>query len=380
MRKPKKNQFDVCLVGHPYAPIGMGEKLRCTFRALQSVNIRPKLADIYKLTPPDTDEISEFAGACVNTPSDINIFHINGDEVESVLAHLSLNKQWEGYNIIFPAWELSRYPMEWAVQLDRFDEIWAQSKYTLHALQKICKKPIYHMPETGDVVLSSFLSRRYFQLPESDYIFLFFFDVRSYLKRKNPYGVINAFRQVLSQRPTAKIRLTLKINGAELAPEVMDELKHSISDIADHVTLLQGLLSDNETKNLVRCCDCFVSLHRSEGFGHGMAEAMSLGKAVVATAYSGNMEYMKEEVSYNVGYNLIDLQEGDYPHYEDQVWAEPNVDDAIRYMTALVDNPNSGRVIGQNARQHMFLNFSYKQIGSQYLNRLESIFENIYND
>ena len=377
MSKTGINNQDICLVGHPYAPIGMGEKLRCTFRAFKSVNISPVLTDIYQLTPPDMDELTEFAGVSSNTPSMINIFHINGDEVENSLTHLSLNTEWPGYNIIYPAWELSRYPREWAEQLDRFDEIWAQSKYTFQALESMCKKPIIHMPETGEIVLSTFLSRRYFRIPESDYIFLFFFDVRSYLKRKNPYGVINAFRQALLLRPVAKIRLVLKVNGAELAPQVMEELRDYMADIAEHITLLDRLLSDNETKNLVRCCDCFVSLHRSEGFGHGMAEAMSLGKPVIATAYSGNMEYMASEVSYNVGYSLIPLQKGDYPHYQDQVWAEPNVDDAIKYMIELIDNPMNGRIIGQKARQHMFINFSYKTIGLQYLQRIEQIYNYI---
>jgi len=366
---------DVCLVGHPFAPIGMGEHVRCTYRALRSIALRPALTDIYNLVPPDTDELTEFSGACSVRPSDINIFHINGNEVEQVLAHLSLRQQWNGYNIIYPLWELARYPEEWAIQLDRFDEIWAPSQFIQEALESVCTQPVVHMPLACEVLLSSFLSRRYFGIPETDYVFLFFFDVRSYATRKNPQAVVEAFRRLLSIRPYARTRLVLKVNGAELAPQIMSQLREDLSDMIHHVTFLDRVMSANEVKNLVRCCDCFVSLHRSEGFGFGIAEAMVLGKPVIATAYSGNMDFMNADVAFNVGYNLIPLAEGDYPHYQDQVWAEPDVAEAAHYMTILVDHPERGRQLGKLAHVHMKRDFSYRVTGLRYRERFENIKE-----
>lgn len=366
---------DVCLVGHPYAPIGMGEHVRCTYRALRSIALRPALTDIYNLIPPDTDELTEFSGACSVGSSDINIFHINGNEVEQVLAHLSHSQSWNGYNIIYPLWELARYPNEWAIQLDRFDEIWAPSQFIQEALKSACTQPVVHMPLACEVLLSSFLSRRYFEIPESEYVFLFFFDVRSYPTRKNPQAVVEAFRRLLSLRPYAKTRLVLKVNGAELAPQIMLQLREDMADIIHHVTFLDRVMSANEVKNLVRCCDCFVSLHRSEGFGFGIAEAMVLGMPVIATAYSGNMEFMNADVAFNVGYNLVPLAEGDYPHYQDQVWAEPDIAEATHYMTTLVDHPERGRQLGKLAYMHMKRNFSYRATGLRYRERLENIKE-----
>lgn len=364
---------DVCLVGHPYAPIGMGEHVRCTYRALRSVALRPTLTDIYKLVPPDTDELTEFSGACTDRPSDINIFHINGDEVEQALAHLSHRQPWNGCNIIYPAWELARYPEEWAVQLDRFDEIWAPSRFIQEALESVCTRPVVHMPLACEVLLSSLLSRRYFGIPESDYVFLFFFDVRSYPKRKNPKGVISAFRHVLTQRPFAKTRLVLKVNGAELDPQSMEQLRHDLSDMINHVTLLHRVLSDNEVKNLVRCCDCFVSLHRSEGYGRGIAEAMYLGKPVIATAYSGNMDFMTSDTSLEVGYQLVPVGDGEYPHWQDQVWASADVDQAAKHMRTLIDDPSFGMELGRRASVHFRTVFGYRASGLRYRQRLEQI-------
>ncbi|WP_199679315.1 glycosyltransferase family 4 protein [Nitrosovibrio sp. Nv6] len=365
----------ICLVGHPYAPTGRGEDVRCTYRALRSAAMKPALRDIYGLIAPDTDELTEFSNACKDTPSDINIFHINGDEVDQSLDHLSYHRKWSGYNIVYPAWELERYPKEWAAQLDRFAEIWAPSRFIQEALESVCTQPVIHMPLACEILLSSFLSRRYFGIPESEYVFLFFFDVRSYSKRKNPQAVVEAFRRLLSLRPFAKTRLVLKINGAELAPQIVSQLRQELSNMIHHVTFLHRVMSDNEVKNLVRCCDCFVSLHRSEGFGRGIAEAMVFGKPVIATAFSGNMEFMNADVAFNVSYNLIPLLDGDYPYYQDQFWAEPNIDEASRYMAELIDDPQRGRDIGRKARLHMLMNFSYRQIGLRYRDRIENILQ-----
>jgi glycosyltransferase involved in cell wall biosynthesis len=365
----------VCLVGHPYAPIGMGEHVRCTYRALRSVALRPTLTDIYRLGSSDTDELNEFSGACTDRPSDINVFHINGDEVEHVLEYLSQRRTWKGYNIIYPLWELAKYPIEWARQLDRFDEIWAPSRFIYNSLRGTCTKPVIHMPLACEIVLTSFLGRRYFGIPESDYTFLFFYDLRSYTTRKNPQAVVRAFRTLLTVRSYSKARLIIKVNGVETNPEAFHQLSKEVSDLKGPVTLFQKVMTNNEVKNLVRCCDCFVSLHRSEGYGFGIAEAMVLGKPAIATAFSGNMDFMDPNVSYGIGYSLVPLKEGDYPHYQDQVWAEPDWEAAASCMATLMDDPEKGRVIGKRASLHM-KTFSYRTTGLRYADRIETILQN----
>jgi len=364
----------LALIGHPYAPIGMGEHVRCTFRAMRSVGVNPALVDIYGMNIPEADLLAEFSVQQAQKTREINIYHINGDEVDQALATLAdRSGAQQSYDIVYPAWELARYPLEWAQHLNRFDEVWAPSRFIEKSLAAAVDSPVYHMPLACEVILSGFRGRRWFGIPESSYAFLFFFDVRSYATRKNPEGVVSAFRRMLELRPLAETVLVLKVNGAELAPDALTCLRRSLADIAERVVLIDATLTDNETKNLVRCCDCFVSLHRSEGFGRGLIEAMYLGKPVIGTAYSGNMDFMDSDNSLPVSYRMQPLVAGDYPHWEGQAWADPDLEQAATWMAALIDDPRQGYAIGRRAADSVRRNFSYRASGRRYLERLCSI-------
>ena len=369
------------LVGHPFAPIGRGEDIRCSFRAFRAVGHTLKIRDIYSVrtNPPDLHLEKEFSPHLVRQlGSSVNIFYINGDEVEQALRHLDGDMPSGAYNIICPQWELSLYPKEWAEQLDRFDEVWAPSKFVFDSLRKAVSKPLFHMPLATEVKLTSFLGRRYFGLPESSYLFLFYFDFRSYIERKNPFAVLEAFERVCAARPKEDIRLVIKLNRpmgpsrweADF-PRFMKAIKQS--KCIDKIIIIDKVITDNEVKNLVRCCDCFISLHRSEGYGRGMAEAMFLGKPVIATGYSGNLDFMNEANSLLVPYKLIEVGEEQYPHWEGQVWADPDIDRAVEYMIKLLDDREYGRRLGQVASRYLRTHFGYRATGLRYLNRIEEI-------
>jgi glycosyltransferase involved in cell wall biosynthesis len=310
--------------------------------------------------------------------SSINIFHINGDEVEQTLHRIGNRLPSGAYNIIYPTWELSIYPPEWAKQLARFDEIWAPSKFVFDSIRKAVPKPVCHMPLATEVWLTSFLGRRYFGLPEDAYLFLFYFDFRSWIDRKNPFAAVEALEKVCAMRPGENIRLVIKVNRPGDSspqeagfPRFMMAIKQS--KCADSVVIIDKVLSDNEIKNLVRCCDGFVSLHRSEGYGKGLAEAMFLGKPVVATAYSGNLDFTNQTNSCLVRHRLIDVEERQYPYARGQVWAEPDIDHAVDWMLRLVDQPGYGSKLGQIASRHIRQCFSYRAVGLQYKQRLAEI-------
>lgn len=361
------------LVGHPYAPIGMGEHIRSTARCLRCVGQSFGLTDIYDLNPPSTDDKAEFGDLISNKAGDVNIYHINGNEIEQSLKHLTSTIGWSGYNIIYPFWELSVYPEVWAKHVDRFDEIWAASDFVYQGLKNACAKPVTYMPMSCELSVTEFYGRRYFKIPETAYVFLFFYDLRSFSSRKNPHAVVDAFRSALSERPFSNAHLVVKVNGADLKPDEFDALKDVLNEFGSHVTLIDQLMTGTEVKNLTRCADCFVSLHRSEGFGLGIAEAMVLGKPVIATAYSGNVDFMDPSVSFGIDYKLIPVKTDEYPHWENQVWAEPDVPQAVQYMIRLLDSPAKGRDFGYSAKKHMQINFSHRKIGLNYLRRIDEI-------
>jgi glycosyltransferase involved in cell wall biosynthesis len=365
---------DVTLVGHPYAPIGMGEHLRCTFRAMRSVGVRPKLIDLYQLHLPEPEQLCEFGPAISDATNGVEIHHLNGDELpQSEVTMAARFGPPSRYRIIYPLWELSRYPEEWARGLEKFDEIWAPSRFIFDALVSVVSKPVIHMPLASEAIITNFLSRRWFGIEENSYVFLFFFDVRSYVERKNPQGVLAAFRKLVSARPYGKFTLVLKVNSDQKNDSAAQDLRRACADLGARVMFIDKTLSDNETKNLIRNCDCFISLHRSEGFGKGLCEAMSLGKPVIGTAYSGNLDFMNHENALMVDFKEIPVSPGQYPYAEGQVWADPSVEHACTQMTKLVDNPSLGAGLGREALLTTRLHFSYRAAGARYLKRLSEI-------
>lgn len=365
---------DVCLIGHPFAPIGRGEDVRCSFRALRAVALRPSILDLYGHHRADPDAEAEFGSFLSTLPGAINVFHLNGDEVRLALSTLGGLPR-NAYNIVYPAWELSRYPQEWAQQLDRFDEIWAPSHFIREALLPAVQKPVVHMPLACEVMLSAFRSRRYYGIPEAAYAFLFFFDFRSFATRKNPQAAIRAFERLCQLRPSANACLVIKVHGAEAAPEALEELQRSLVPWRGRVVLINRQMDDNDTKNLLRCCDCFVSLHRSEGFGRGLAEAMYLGKPVIATRYSGNLDFMGDDTAYLVDHTLVSVRPGEYPHAEGQQWADADAGQAADCMAALVDDPARGYAIGRGASRAIRTQIGWRAAGMRYRDRIEAIAE-----
>lgn len=361
------------LVGHPFEPIGCGESLRCSYRALRSVALRPGLLDVYRLREPDPSAHAEFGPALTRELGAVNVFHLNADEVTGALATLDSRAFDDAYNIIYPNWELSNFPDVWLPNLERFDEVWAPSKFIADSLAGKLNKPLLHLPVSCEVDLSSFFSRRYFGIPESAYAFMFFFDFRSYATRKNPEAVVKAFQELVAARPHADCCLIIKINGSETNPAGLERLKREIKPLRDRIVLIDRTVTDNEVKNLIRCCDCFVSLHRSEGFGRGLAEAMYLGKPLIATGYSGNMDFMDATSAMLVDYKLVPVREGDYPHHQGQVWADADPSHAAHFMQRLVDDPAMGRELGRRASLMVRAKVGYRHVGMSYRNRLAEI-------
>lgn len=368
------------LVGHPLAPIGRGEDIRSSFRCLQRAGFP---AAVYDVSPPryysDTDLAHEFKDHLVRSfSSNINIFYLNGDEIGNILDRAAGILPVSAYNVIYPQWELGIYPNEWTAQFTRFDEVWAPSFFVYQCLRQATTKPVFHFPLSTQIEIALFLGRRYFCLPESAYLFLFCFDLRSFMERKNPLSVVKTFGQVIDARKQHDMRLVIKLHGRDSSAKGRAAFRELMAEIdqcnaRDKIIVIDRVFTDNEIKNLIRCCDCFVSLHRSEGFGRGMAEAMLLGKPVVATGYSGNLEFMNDRNSCLVRYRLIEVGEDNYPHGENQVWADPDIEHAVSHMLRLVDDRNYGRALGRTASQDMRTHFSNRAIGLRYKRRIDEI-------
>ena len=366
---------DIVLVGHPFAPIGMGELLRASCRAFRSVAARIRVYDVYGQGPAiDGDLRKEFDPLLTDRLSPfLNIFCINGNEISDVFNHLRAPLPPTSYNIIRPMWELPRYPREWAGDVGRFQEVWTASRFTEASLRDAVSIPVSRMPVGIEPRFSRTLGRRYFGIPEAPFTFLFAFDFLSFIERKNPFAVLEAFRRLTRLRPRHDVRLVFKLNNSRERPLDHRLFLARVAEASDGIVLIDRGMTDAEIKNLIRCCDCFVSLHRSEGYGVALAEAMYFRKAVVATGYSANLDFMSKENSLLVPYELVAVPAGSYPHADGQVWAEPDIDFAVDAMARLLDDRAYHRRLGEVASRYIRSRFSYRSVGLQYLSRIAEI-------
>jgi len=362
------------LVGHFYGVFGLGSLIRSAVPAFEAAGIPFHLQNAWGNLDYYNSDLFEkfpyFDRMTVNSPHKANIFFMNANEMKSAFNYLG-SKFFKGkYNIGYWAWELPDFPNEWLPAFQYVDEIWAMSLFVRESIAKKANCPVIHMPLSIQMENQQKFHRRYFGLPTGSFIFLYFFDFKSYIARKNPQAVISAFRMAFPDNDN-HVRLVIKITGTdEHYEEYSDFIENAIGDDPRIITIATPF-KDIEMNGLIDVCDCFISLHRSEGYGQGIAEAMLHGKPVITTAYSGNMDFTTEDNSCLVNYKLIPVKEGEYPYGKGQIWADPDLDQAAWYMKKLISDPALCRILGQRAESFIRENLNPAVIGNRYRRRLE---------
>ena len=370
-------EIPLTFVGHPFAPLGVGEQMRSHLAACRAVHLPHKVQDIFRYARrADPDHLRLMSGVEVEHPEGgVRVFHVNGDEVESVLR--AFEKRGgdfaAGYNIIVPVWELPRYPEVWAKQLRKFDEVWALSHFVADGLAAAGIQSVY-IGQAVEVPLDYMLPRRYFGIRESAFVLLHFFDLTSYAARKNPEAVLAMFEMVRKRRRFEDMQLVLKVKRADSDGE--DWLEPIREQLPEAVCLAQPMTS-LETRSLINACDCFVSLHRAEGFGRGTAEAMFLGKLGMATGWSGNLDYMTAENCLLVNHNMVAVGKGEYPHSEGQMWAEPDVGHAAALLETVLEDTARAREVAARGRRSVRLGHNCRSVGLRIVARVAEIRENL---
>ena len=365
------------LIGHPYAVLGRAEDIRTGACAFAAANVPFALRNTFgeygkematlHQDFPFMDRIDPHAA------HKANIFFLNANEMDDAYAHLGPQFFAGRYNIGYFAWELSQFPEAWVNEFRYFDEIWAPSRFIQQAVADKASCPVVWMPLAVEPICSTSLSREYFGLPEDRFLVLFFFDFRSFIQRKNPWAALHAFAAAFQENHSAPVNLVIKLIGADARPDDYRDFLASEAMRDPRVILINRVMTDREIKELVRLCDCFLSLHRSEGFGRGLAEAMYYGKPVVATGYSGNLDFMNEANSCLVDCTLIPVGAEEYPYGTGQRWAESDAEQAAWYLRRLVTDSAYATGIGQQAAHYIQTYHSFAAIGARHRRRLEQL-------
>ena len=212
------------------------------------------------------------------------------------------------------------------------------------------------------------LARRHFGIRESAFVLLHFFDMSSYAARKNPAAVQALFDRLRAENPFADLQLVLKVKEREAESDW-----GAVFADDPQIKVLSTPLDTQGVLSLINACDCFVSLHRSEGFGRGMAEAMALGRLALGTAWSGNLDFMRAENSLLVRADTIAVGADEYPHGVGQHWADPDLDHAHDLLRPVLADPTRGRTIAERGRRDILQSHGNRALGLRILDRVEAI-------
>ena len=299
----------------------------------------------------------------------INLIHINPDQLEEACRPFPHREFDDHYNIGVWLWELETLPASWKPKLDYVDELWVPSRFIAEAVRRETDKPVQAIHYGIDTPAEP-CSRPDFGLPEEEFLVLAMYDSNSYASRKNPEGAIRAFEKAFGGRDVPA-RLVLKLaNGKE---EELRALRERLAGSGIRYQLITERYEKPRLNALIACCDVYLSLHRSEGFGLVVAEAMSLGVPVVATAWSANAEFMPEECTCRVKATLVPVGDAYQWGEEHHRWADPDVDQAAAYLRMLQENPEKGKRMAEEARAWIRKELSPERCGEKMRKRFEEI-------
>jgi glycosyltransferase involved in cell wall biosynthesis len=349
--------FGINLIGYATANFGLGVALRNTAALLGRLGIPFAILDIDpggNRTGHEFPARARFVKSGEPLPYPVNLFHFNPPAIEGLLRDLPGMATLEGkFNVCAAYWELPRLPADWPAVLDRMDLVLAPSRFIMEAMEASgVRAPVRYYRQTLELPPAE-SDRARWGFREGNTAFLFSFDLSSGLLRKNPLAVLRAFALAF---PDGRAQLLIKANNPDLSPEariVLGRLE-SVAAGAPNIRFLGRSLAYPEMASLYASADVYVSLHRSEGLGLGMLECMALGKPVIATAWSGNMDFMDASNACLVPHDLSPLDPGTQYFQVSkgvaQVWAEPSIEAAAGWMARLDASPALRAEIGARAR------------------------------
>jgi glycosyltransferase involved in cell wall biosynthesis len=340
------------LIGFLSAESGLGEVARRLVGALERTDI-PFVAIDYGATASRREHPLRF-DTTSEAPYDTTIVCVNADELPSLVERTGVELFARSYTIGVWFWETSVFRSSDRRSFVYVDEVWVPSMYVRDVVAREAEVPVLVMPIPVDAPSPASVSKGDLHLPPG-FVFLSILDLVS-AERKNPRDTIAAFTRAFepAEGPTLVVKT---INGRERKPSILAELAAAASGRPD-VVVRDGYVSVEERDALVAACDCFVSLHRSEGYGLTLAEAMAFGKPVLATGYSGNLEFMDPDASYLVPYELVPVPTGWWAHAPGAMWAQPDVEAAAEAMRQVYGHPETARVVGSRAREQILARYS----------------------
>ncbi len=362
----------VTYAGYLRSYLGIGEAARQSVAALEAAGVAVRIHDISALAAAPMGSHALPPAWAAGDPAPVTILGCNADALPGVLAALPPGLLGT-YRVGCWYWETPDFPEQWSNRFDLVDEIWVATRFVAEAIRAKATVPVVVMPPMVPPPQvrrdRAWLTALLPDVTAEEFVFLFQFDAASVPFRKNPEAVVAAFSQAFTA--SEPVRLVLKLLNGAAEPGLVDSLRHAAA--GRRISLLDAALDSEDRFRLLASADAFVSLHRSEGFGLSIAEAMAHGLPVVTTGWSGNADFTNADNAAIVAHDLVAGTQAHGPYPAGTLWAEPRLDDAARQMRRVWTDLAWRQAIAQAGAATIERLYSAATVGAAMRDRLHRI-------
>jgi len=348
----------VNLIGYFDSPSGVGQSARGLALAAEAVGIL-----VARIEAPRGEQDAPRAA-----PYAVNIFHVNADGAAAAVELSGPRVHGGRGNVGYWYWETEDFPEKWKDRFAFFDEIWVASEFCRSAVAKRSPIPVAVVPPPVTLDIGEPASGP--ASPRGEvFRFLTLCDAQSVPERKNPEGAVRAFARAFPEN--RGVSLTVKLSNAESSPGLLEALRAAAGGARVEIDVARA--SRTEVERLLAGCDAYVSLHRAEGFGFPIAEAMALGKPVVATDYSGSRDFLDEICGFPVRWRPAVLDKDLGPYEAGTRWAEPDEEHAVETLRRVAEDRAGAARRAEAARRRMTQKYGLGAAGGRLLERLDRL-------
>ena len=363
----------VNLLGYHRSASGLGTAVRQLHRSLVAAGVPVSIFDVDTSNSPQVEAVADAVGSKIVRRTTLAV--VTAPELPAALAarpKLQVVDRVVGYWF----WEVAKVPVTHRSGIELVDEIWAPTTFIADAYRSVLDgPPVVHQPMyLSCPVLDENAQEAWRQrlAPNDEFVFVVALDLFSIVERKNPFGAIDAFAAAFGSTD-ANVRLVIKtLNGDKRTESLGRITKHvANSDMSERIEVLDEFLSDSDMTGMVAAADCLVSMHRGEGLGLNLADAMWLHTAVLSSCYSGNLDFMDGESAALIDVVMIAVENGEGAYPDGFQWADPDIGDAAAWMRRLVDEPTTRTQMIERAYRRVQDQPSEERRGQQYAEALK---------
>lgn len=353
------------IIGYARSISGLGEDVRAFIHICRELNIPHSIYCLGHFA--DSANYKNIENEADSTDYSVSVFCVNGFEFAKILNMTKNIKEKYGYIVLQSPWELPKIPDPWRQAIEVVDEIWSISRFVHQAyVDSGCAQVRYFPPLIDKAKVTNNLTNGIQKRP---FTLLYIFDAASYIDRKNPFAAIEAFQKAfVNQEEVCLFLKTINLERSEVHAELT-----RVANADKRIIVDNSSYSQNEVVTLIHSCDCYISLHRSEGFGRTIAQAALQKKPIISTYWSGSTDILCESNPLNISFGFKDISENDYPYGLGQQWAEPNLDDVIQKLKIVFKYTDAQRdSLGKSNFEYVYQRFS--------LEHNKNVYREILND